>query len=42
MIRFVEHGRVFQVHVSFGDDATDETRANALDVLDSSEVAARP
>jgi len=41
MIRFVEQRRVFQAHVSFGDDATDETRANALAVLDSLEVAAR-
>ena len=42
MIRFVEQGRVFQVHISLGNDATDETRATALTVLDSLEVAARP
>lgn len=42
MFRFVEGGRVFQAHVSFGDEAADETRATALTVLDSLEVAARP
>jgi hypothetical protein len=42
MIRFVDQGRVFQAHVSFGDGATDETRATALAVLDSLEVSARP
>lgn len=41
MIRFVERGRVFQVHVSLGEGATDETRANALAVVDSLEIAAR-
>lgn len=41
-IRFVEQGRVFQAHVSFGEDAPSETKARALDVLESLEVAATP
>lgn len=41
-IMFVEQGRIFQAHVSFGADATPETRARALGVLDSLEVAATP
>lgn len=37
-IQFVDHGRTFQAHVSFGDDTTDETRTLTLSVLDSLEV----
>lgn len=39
-IQFVERGRVFQAHVSFGD-ATHETKTDALAVLDSLQIAAR-
>ncbi len=41
-IQFVEQDRVFQAHVSFGADATSETKARALDVLDSLEITATP
>jgi hypothetical protein len=41
MIRFIDQGRVFQAHLSFCSDATDETQAYSLAVLDSLEIATR-
>jgi hypothetical protein len=40
LIRFEDSGRVFQVHVAFGPEASDATRRRAQDAIDSLEVAA--
>jgi hypothetical protein len=41
-VQFVEHGRSFQAHISFGDEATGQTRTRALDALDSLKIAPSP